>query len=244
MGGRLAGRGHGRRQARRAGDGQPEDRIRRLDQRRRRALVECRTTPTRPRPDGDTRERLYRAGHDLRGQALTFEFPLVARVATSLCKMLDGHEGAAAVALIDAHVECHPRHRQAEHQGCKPTRSRNTLATELEARVSDYLDKACKIRTRVTAASSQACRGLLVARIVADAQDLPFRPSSRPMASTVSGGAAHAVAMASATLRRLASFIRLSLVGKITFQLLRSAIASSARSRSKSTDSRPSCRPR
>jgi len=32
---------------------------------------------------------LYRTAHDLKGQASTFDFPLVARVASSLCKLTD-----------------------------------------------------------------------------------------------------------------------------------------------------------
>src|SRR3974390_3131947 len=36
------------------------------------------------------RDALSRASHDLKGQAQTYEFPLVARVAASLCALLDG----------------------------------------------------------------------------------------------------------------------------------------------------------
>ncbi len=47
---------------------------------------------------------LYRSAHDLKGQATTFEFPLVARVASSLCRMTDEDgEGKAAPAPLLRH---------------------------------------------------------------------------------------------------------------------------------------------
>jgi chemotaxis protein histidine kinase CheA len=55
------------------------------------------------KPNAETQGDLYRASHDMKGQALTFEFPFAARVATSLCRLLDGHALAPAK-LVDAHV--------------------------------------------------------------------------------------------------------------------------------------------
>lgn len=55
------------------------------------------------KPDDDSRGHLYRASHDLKGQARTFEFPFAARIASSLCKMLDA--GTAPLKLVDAHVD-------------------------------------------------------------------------------------------------------------------------------------------
>lgn len=51
-------------------------------------------------------EALYRAAHDIRGQAATLGFPLVGEVADGLCSMLDA-VGAEAVpqSAIDHHVE-------------------------------------------------------------------------------------------------------------------------------------------
>ncbi len=91
-------------------------------------------------PGDDTRSALYRASHDLRGQALTFEFPLVARVAASLCKLLDGPEHAVPAPLIDAHVN---GIRVIVRQNIKdPTdKTANTLADELDRRVSEFLSK-------------------------------------------------------------------------------------------------------
>lgn len=59
-------------------------------------------------PNMDNLGTLYRCAHDLKGQATTFEFPLVARVASSLCKMTDedGDGGKSApAALLSAHVD-------------------------------------------------------------------------------------------------------------------------------------------
>ncbi len=86
----------------------------------------------------DARDALYRAGHDLRGQALTFEFPLVARVAYSLCKLLDAEDIQVPLALIDAHVNAI---RVIVRQNIKDADDKvaNTLASELDARVSEFL---------------------------------------------------------------------------------------------------------
>lgn len=56
--------------------------------------------------DTKTRDDLFRAGHDIRGQAATFEFPMVARVAASLCKLIEGLPAADKIPLlmVDAHV--------------------------------------------------------------------------------------------------------------------------------------------
>ncbi len=52
------------------------------------------------------RDDLFRAGHDIKGQAATFEFPLVARAATSLCRLIDAMPTPESVPLllVDAHV--------------------------------------------------------------------------------------------------------------------------------------------
>jgi chemotaxis protein histidine kinase CheA len=56
--------------------------------------------------DAKTRDALFRASHDIKGQATTFEFPLVARVATSLCKLIDALPAPETIPLllVDAHV--------------------------------------------------------------------------------------------------------------------------------------------
>ena len=57
--------------------------------------------------DNDRLGNLYRAAHDLKGQATTFDFPLVARVASSLCKLTDdtSYGLKLPLKLIDAHVD-------------------------------------------------------------------------------------------------------------------------------------------
>lgn len=50
---------------------------------------------------------LFRASHDLKGQAATFNFPLVARIASSLCKLTDETSNGLELpkTLVDAHVD-------------------------------------------------------------------------------------------------------------------------------------------
>lgn len=85
----------------------------------------------------ETHSRLYRAAHDLKGQALTFEHPFVARVASSLCKLLDG-SAPYPLPLIHAHVESV---RLLVRQNITDTTDVTTtaLAKELEARVDEVL---------------------------------------------------------------------------------------------------------
>jgi len=101
-----------------------------------RKLGECRDGYAKD-PDADKRGDLYRAGHDLKGQALTFGYPMAARVASSLCKLLDGNTHAP-LALIDAHVDAI---RVIVRQNVKDDGDRiaNMLATELEGRVAEAL---------------------------------------------------------------------------------------------------------
>ena len=87
----------------------------------------------------ETHGALYRASHDLRGQALTFEHPFVARVASSLCRLLDGH--TAPMALVDAHVET-ARLLVKQNVKDKADPTTTALAMELEARVEDALAAA------------------------------------------------------------------------------------------------------
>ncbi|HEV2562365.1 MAG TPA: Hpt domain-containing protein [Rhizomicrobium sp.] len=88
--------------------------------------------------NADTRGNLYRAAHDLKGQALTFEYPLVARVASSLCKLLDAPDRNVPLTLIDAHVDAI---RVIVRDKMKATGDKMALvlAKELEARVDEFL---------------------------------------------------------------------------------------------------------
>ena len=92
--------------------------------------------------DEETLGNLYRAAHDLRGQATTFDFPLVARVATSLCKLTDDSRVSMnlPVQLIDAHVDAI---RIIVRDGIKDTSNKmaTVLAGELEHQVGTFLEK-------------------------------------------------------------------------------------------------------
>jgi chemotaxis protein histidine kinase CheA len=95
--------------------------------------------------DADTREALFRAGHDIKGQAATFEHPLVARVASSLCKLIDATADAASLPLnlVDAHVGAiRIIFRDKINDGAD--RIALVLAEELEARVTETLETAPK----------------------------------------------------------------------------------------------------
>ena len=56
---------------------------------------------------GETSETLYMRAHDLKGLGATYEFPLVTRIAASLCKLIDNPEtrAAAPLPLVDAHID-------------------------------------------------------------------------------------------------------------------------------------------
>jgi len=85
--------------------------------------------------DAESRDVFYRSAHDLKGQALTFEHPMVSRVAASLCKLMDTPSEPPAL-LIDAHVNAirvlvrQDIRDDADETAC-------ALAAELEARVSE-----------------------------------------------------------------------------------------------------------
>ena len=54
----------------------------------------------------ETAEGLYMRAHDLKGLGATYEYPLVTRIAASLCKLIDDPTTrcGAPVFLIDAHI--------------------------------------------------------------------------------------------------------------------------------------------
>jgi hypothetical protein len=91
--------------------------------------------------NADRQGDLYRASHDLRGQARTFEFPLVERVAASLCRLLDVPRAASALPLVDAHVAAIRiivRDKIRDRTNVMAT----TLAGELEARVNEFVTQS------------------------------------------------------------------------------------------------------
>ena len=54
-----------------------------------------------------TRDELFRAAHDIKGEAATFGFPLLEPVAASLCRLIEHTPDAARIplVLIDQHVD-------------------------------------------------------------------------------------------------------------------------------------------
>lgn len=87
-----------------------------------------------------TVEALYLRAHDLKGLGATYEFPLITRLAGSLCKLIDEPDSrlSAPMFLVDAHIDAikacvRDDIRTDTHPVGK------ILAVELEGRVTDYL---------------------------------------------------------------------------------------------------------
>lgn len=57
--------------------------------------------------NADTGETLYLRAHDLKGLGATYEFPIVTRIAGSLCKLIDDPDSRmdAPMFLVDAHID-------------------------------------------------------------------------------------------------------------------------------------------
>jgi chemotaxis protein histidine kinase CheA len=89
-------------------------------------------------PDAPTRGDLFRAAHDLKGQAETFGFPMIARVASSLTKLIDAVSDKVDVplGLIDAHVAA-VRVIFRDKIQTMDNKMAQALANELEARVAE-----------------------------------------------------------------------------------------------------------
>lgn len=87
-----------------------------------------------------TVETLYLRAHDLKGLGATYEFPLITRLAASLCKLIDDPDTrlAAPMFLVDAHIDAikacvRDDIRVDTHPVGK------AVAAELEGRVTEYL---------------------------------------------------------------------------------------------------------
>ncbi|HMI94957.1 MAG TPA: hypothetical protein VK479_00495 [Micropepsaceae bacterium] len=85
---------------------------------------------------------LYRAAHDLKGHGATFDFPLVARVACSLCALTDETSNGLPLPLdlIDAHINAI---NVIVRDDLKDPSNRiaTELAKELEHQVAGFLKK-------------------------------------------------------------------------------------------------------
>lgn len=86
-------------------------------------------------------EGLYFRAHDLKGLGSTYEYPIVTRLAASLCHLLDEPvRDRAPLALVDAHVNAiqgvvRDEQREADHPIA------GALAADLEGRVTAHLGR-------------------------------------------------------------------------------------------------------
>jgi chemotaxis protein histidine kinase CheA len=104
-------------------------------------VVKLEAARQRVKTDGmtpETMESLYLRAHDLKGLGATYEFPLITRIAASLCKLIDDKEKRmqASMQLIDAHIDAvkaavRDSIKTDEHPVGK------VLITELERRVKE-----------------------------------------------------------------------------------------------------------
>jgi hypothetical protein len=88
----------------------------------------------------ETAEGLYLRAHDLKGLGSTYGYPIITRIAASLCKMTDTAEARAKAPLylIDAHIEAiKAAVRDAIKDENHPVG--RALAEELEGRVAEHL---------------------------------------------------------------------------------------------------------
>jgi hypothetical protein len=91
-------------------------------------------------PGDDSRAALLRAAHDIKGLAPTFNYPLIARVAASLSRLIAelSREAAVPAALVDAHVDAilvlHKGAIQDAHD-----KTARELCAELDTRVDEIL---------------------------------------------------------------------------------------------------------
>lgn len=88
----------------------------------------------------ETSETLYMRAHDLKGLGSTYEYPLVTRIAGSLCRLIDDPRTrtSAPMPLVDAHIDAI---KAVVRDGIKtedhPVGS--ALAAELETKTSEHL---------------------------------------------------------------------------------------------------------
>ena len=101
-------------------------------------LVECRDEFVAAKSP-QTRDALFRASLDLKGQARTFEYPIVERIASSLCTFMEGGDVCKELDLVSAHVDAiriAVRDKVKEADGAVAA----ALVSELEMRVQEALE--------------------------------------------------------------------------------------------------------
>lgn len=87
----------------------------------------------------ETAELLYLRAHDLKGLGATYEFPIVTRIAGSLCKLIDDDDKrlTAPMFLVDAHIDAIKAAVRADIRDDSHPVGRK-LAEELEERVRAF----------------------------------------------------------------------------------------------------------
>ena len=95
--------------------------------------------------DAEARNALLRTAHDIKGQAPTYNYPLIARVAASLSRMIGELPSSTALplTLIDAHVTAIQVIHKNKMQDTND-KTAQALCAELDARVNDVLAEAGK----------------------------------------------------------------------------------------------------
>ena len=93
----------------------------------------------------ETREALYRAAHDIKGQAATLGFPVAGRIAASLCRLLDGIDLPDRLPreLVRQHVQS-VRAIIVENARDETSPTARLLAERLGEVTDDYLDRVAK----------------------------------------------------------------------------------------------------
>ena len=88
----------------------------------------------------ETVEGLYLRAHDLKGLGATYEFPLITRLAASLCRLIDDPATrlSAPMFLVDAHIDAIKACVRDDIKVDTHTVGK-VLAAELEGRVAEYL---------------------------------------------------------------------------------------------------------
>ena len=97
----------------------------------------------------ETGDKLYTHAHDLKGLGGTYEFPIITRMAGSLCKLLESPEQrlTAPMKLVDAHIDAIRASVRDDVRDDTNTMGR-ILAQELERQVTAYIaaEKASSTR--------------------------------------------------------------------------------------------------
>ncbi len=88
----------------------------------------------------ETAEALYMRAHDLKGLGATYEFPLVTRIAASLCRLIDEPAArmSAPMTLVDAHINAIKAVVRDDIKSDDHPMGR-AIAEELETKTRDHL---------------------------------------------------------------------------------------------------------